>query len=326
MLLYSHYLIIEDIKEEKLYGGFYCEIKDRDKLRKSFISIKKHNPLFYNNINDLIKDGVKTNVYISESNNNEDITKNFKEKDYFPKIYIKIENFLEPYKDFSGLFSLSDENYEQSRFGARTNRIIRLKEDENDIPETVRQYLNLCEDCCEYNKETNQLFSKNVEWDFLDELNTSGKKWEPQVEIFNEFATSLNDPLWIQTDLQKAFASGRAVLKENLTIKLNSNIQDDISELSAILCHELGHLYARVNHMLEDYLWNELEDKISTYQEQIKADYPIYSKIKDKIHVKGHILGRPSGVEAVRQEYIYRNSKNVNPEYILNKNNISLTL
>lgn len=174
------------------------------------------------------------------------------------------------------------------------------------------------------------LVSKNVEWNFLDKINTSGKKWKPQIEIFNEFSSSQNDSLWIQKDIQTAFACGRAVLKENLIIKLNTNIRDDLFELSAILCHELGHLYARVTHMQEDFLWSELESYITNNQDSIKAIFPIFDNIKSKIHTKGHILGRPSGVEAVRQEYAYRNSYNksqsVNPEYILNKNNISLTL
>ncbi|MCR4798913.1 MAG: hypothetical protein K5860_00215, partial [Bacteroidales bacterium] len=68
---------------------------------------------------------------------------------------------------------------------------------------------------------------------------------------------------------------------------------------ASVLIHEFGHVYERITNMYNDYIWNLFESYLKSYQKE----HPINdSDYRNNQNTLGHIMGRPSGVCAVKWE------------------------
>lgn len=67
---------------------------------------------------------------------------------------------------------------------------------------------------------------------------------------------------------------------------------------ATILIHELAHVYERVNHMVEDFLWAKFINDQLPDEDVIIEYYPDYRNV----NIYGHVLGRPTATFAIKTQ------------------------
>lgn len=272
--------------------------KELHEFEDALKDISIYNSRFYDNLMNLLYKGVP-------------IYPNGKEEMYYPQIIVTYGYA----KGLSGVFTVSESDYIEIG-SRRSSEYIRLanreKSLENEIiQDYVTQVLNQC-----YEIDDNKTTSTNVEWLHIGENKNDSKEkaWLPKFQIdkngwlegrekdINKYGVAILKPeLHIELSMNKRCnANGKGVKDDYLTSLNVEGYTERRFFVASTLIHELAHVYERVTHMEEDYLWASFV-KILPLQENIQNQYPDYRNINST----GHILGRPSATLAIKEELTF---------------------
>ncbi|MCL2311396.1 MAG: hypothetical protein FWC41_02735 [Firmicutes bacterium] len=275
-------------------------------LKQALEDIKKHNQTFYENISQLLYHGIAIRYP-------DGIT-----RPYFPAIHIRFAKI-----NYNGLFSIDPLNaYEEGTYVIIQQNGIDVAVPLIALDEaSVNSYIELVNTTL---TPLNPPVPFNVEWNYE-------YFWRPQ-ESQCMVRNTINEEMYVPISLRNAEQMGKAVLRQDLTIQLslqqrcNLDPQDyvpprkeDMRPIDGkqpeptpikgysdrkffnarLLTHELGHVYGRVGHMLEGFLWGQLEQTLESTV--IDGRYQHYRNT-NIANNKGHLLGNPSGIRAVAEE------------------------